>query len=320
LQRSPHWRGYVSLLMGLSLVSAASAQGVSQNPHPAPTESVIVSETKAPPDEILHDFILSYTAPSPASGKVARWHAGVCPGVTGLPPGWDKSVTARVREVASLAGTPVGAEKCSPNIDIVFTKNPQTLLDEVRATKSWLLGYHDAAQEKRLSTVSHAVQVWYMTQTVDSQGGVFTDDKLHPEGIYLQVRTSSAPVGNTLQFPNAHVEYWSGSRLGDERRSELMHVLVVVDLAKVDGIKLSAVADNVAMLSLAQTSAFEVCQPLTSISNLTTPGCDARLKTDKLSASDLAYLHALYSIDLRDSLIQQQGEIAFEMKKSLGAP
>lgn len=320
MQRSPHWCGYASLLMGLSLVSAASAQGVSQNPHPAPIESVTVSETKAPPDKILHDFILSYTAPSPASGKVARWHAGVCPGVTGLPPGWDKSVTARVREVASLAGAPVGVEKCSPNIDIVFTKNPQALLDEVRATKSWLLGYHDAAQEKQLSTVSHAVQAWYMTQTVDSQGGVFTDDKLHPEGIYLQVRTSSAPAGNTLQFPNAHVEYWSGSRLGDERRSELMHVLIVVDLAKVDGIKLSAVADNVAMLSLAQTSAFEVCQPLTSISNLTTRGCDARLKTDTVSAGDLAYLHALYSIDLRDSLIQQQGEIAFEMKKSLGAP
>jgi hypothetical protein len=305
--------------MGLSLASAASAQGVSQAPHPAPTESVIVSETKAPSDKILHDFIFSYTAPSPASGKVARWHAGVCPGITGLPPSWDKSVTARVREVASLAGAPVAPEKCRPNIDIIFTKNPQTLLDEVRATKSWLLGYHDAAQEKQLSTVSHAVQAWYMTQTVDSRGGVFTDDKLHPEGIYLQVRTSSAPTGNTLQFPSAHVEYWNGSHLGDERRSELMHVLVVVDLAKVDGIQLSAVADNVAMLSLAQTSAFEVCQPLTSIANLTTPGCDARLKTDKVSASDLAYLHALYSIDLRDSLIQQQGELAFKMKESFPA-
>jgi hypothetical protein len=320
LQRSPHWCGHLSLLMGLSLASAVSAQSVSQVPHPAPTESVIVSETKAPLDKILHDFIFSYTAPSPASGKVARWHAGVCPGVTGLPPSWDKSVTARVREVASLAGAPVAPEKCRPNIDIIFTKSPQTLLDEAHATKSWLLGYHDAAQEKQLSTVSHAVQAWYLTQTVDSRGGVFTDDKLHPEGIDIQVRTSSAPTGNTLQFPSAHVEYWNGSHLGDERRSELMHVLVVVDLSKVDGIQLSAVADNVAMLSLAQTSAFDVCQPLTSIANLTTPGCDARLKTDKVSASDLAYLHALYSIDLRNSLIQQQGELAFKMKKSLGAP
>jgi len=320
LQRSPHWCGHLSLLMGLSLASAVSAQSVSQVPHPAPTESVIVSETKTPLDKIQHDFIFSYTAPSPASGKVARWHAGVCPGVTGLPPSWDKSVTARVREVASLAGAPVAPEKCRPNIDIIFTKSPQTLLDEVRATKSWLLGYHDAAQEKQLSTVSHAVQAWYLTQTVDSRGGVFIDDKLHPEGIDIQVRTSSAPTGNTLQFPSAHVEYWNGSHLGDERRSELMHVLVVVDLAKVDGIQLSAVADNVAMLSLAQTSAFDVCQPLTSIANLTTPGCDARLKTDKVSASDLAYLHAFYSIDLRNSLTQQQGELAFKMKKSLGAP
>jgi hypothetical protein len=73
----------------------------------------------------------------------------------------------------------------------------------------------------------------------------------------------------------------------------------------------------VAMLALAQTAAFEVCQPVVSITNLTAPACDA-LKTDALSNSDQAYLHALYAIDPNDSLIQQRGEIAFEMKKSVG--
>jgi hypothetical protein len=317
LQRRPHWLGCSYFLLGLSLASTAMAQEVSSPSHlAAPTENVTVDESKRAQDQILHDFIKSFTAPSPASGKVARWHGGICPGVVGLPASWNKSVMARVREIAALASARLAVESCRPNIDIVFTRNPQALLDDVRAKKSFLLGFHDAVQEKQLATVSHAVQSWYLTQTVDSQGDTFIDDKLHPQGdLYL-----NNPQGIAFQFPNAHVEYWNGNHLGDERRSELLHVLVVVDLAKVDGVRLSAVADEVAMLSLAQTATFEVCQPIASIANLTAPGCDARLKTDKISTSDLAYLHALYSIDPHDLLVQQQSKIAYEMKKSLGEP
>jgi len=76
---------------------------------------------------------------------------------------------------------------------------------------------------------------------------------------------------------------------------------------------------GIALLSLAQTAAFEVCQPVASIANLTAPGCGAGLQTTALSGSDLAYLHALYSIDPHNTLVQQQSEIAFEMKKMLGA-
>ncbi|HET7084663.1 MAG TPA: hypothetical protein VFI23_07835 [Rhizomicrobium sp.] len=302
-----HWLG--CLILGLAAMPA-----MAQAPEPSiasqATEGVIVTAPKAPPEKIMHDFITSYTAPSPASGKVARWHAGICPGVVGLPESWNKSVTARIREVAAQAGAPVTEGKCRPNIDIVFTRNPQALLDQVRDAKPWLLGYHDVAQEKRLATVSHAVQAWYLTQTVDTGGDINLDDKQHSYGVTL----------GSMYFPNAHIEQWDGTHLADGKRSELMHVLVVVDLVKVNGVKLSGVVDDAAMLALAQTAAFEVCQPLASIANLTAPACDRALKTDALSASDMAYLHALYRIDLRDSLIQQQGALAYEMKKGFAAP
>ena len=291
-----------AVLAALCLASAAQAQGPS-------TEHVTVTESRTPLERKLHDFIASYTAPSLTLAKVTRWHAGVCPGVTGLPASWNSSVAARLREVASAAGAPVAKEGCRINIDIIFTKNPQLLLDGIRAKKSFLLGYHDLANEEKLARVIHPVQAWYMTQTVDAQGGIYTDDKLHPEGLNV----------GSIQAPNAHIEYWNGSRLGDARRSELMHAMVVVDLDKVTGIKLFALTDVVAMLALAQTAAFDVCQPVVSIANLTAP-CDAALKTDTLSNSDQAYLHALYAIDPNDSLIQQRGKIAYEMKKSLGAP
>jgi hypothetical protein len=297
-------------MLGLAIMPATAQAPAPGFPAASQAlEGVIVTAPKAPPEKIMHDFITSYTAPSPAIGKVARWHSGICPGVAGLPDSWSKPVMARVREVAALAGAPVAVEKCHPNIDIVFAKNPQALLDSVRTAKPWFLGYHDAAQEKRLATVRHAVQTWYMTQTVDRGGDVNVDDKQHSDGITL----------NSVYFPNAHVEQWSGSRLGDERHSELIHVLLVVDLTKVDGIKFSAVLDEVAMLALAQTASFEICQPLVSIVNLTASGCDRTLKTDTLSVNDLAYLHALYRIDLHDSFVQQQGDLAYEMRKSLGA-
>jgi hypothetical protein len=292
-----------AVLLVLGLASSAQAQ----EPAPA-TEHVTVTSGKMPPEKALHDFISSYTASSPTLAKVTRWHAGVCPGITGLPPSWNSFVAGRLCTVASAVGAPVAGEGCRINIDIVFTKNPQALLDGVRETKPFLLGYHDVAREKQLATVSHAVQAWYMTQTVDSRGGIYTDDKLHSDGISL----------GRSYFPNAHVEQWSGNHLADERRSELMHALIVVDLDKVNGVRLSAVTDNVAMLALAQTAAFDVCQPVVSIANLTAP-CDAALKADALSSSDQAYLHALYAVDPNASLIQQRGKIAYEMKKSYGA-
>ncbi|HEX4273337.1 MAG TPA: hypothetical protein VHZ32_18235 [Rhizomicrobium sp.] len=245
---------------------------------------------------------------------MARWHGGICPGVIGLPAAWNSTVETRLRAVAAMAGVPVLAKPCHANIDIVFTGHPQALLDSVRDTKPSMLGYHDVPKEKELATVRHAVQAWYMTQTVDEHGGVFVDDKLRTQaGITL------ISGNNRIDFPDAHVEYWNGSHLGDERRSELIHALVVADLAKVNGLELPAVADDIALLSLAQTTSFEVCQPVASIANLTAPGCDHALQTQALSESDFAYLRALYSVDPHDSLIQQQGKIALEMKKILGA-
>lgn len=307
-----HW--LACLMLGLAIMPA-----IAQAPTPEPptasqaTEGVIVTAPKVPPEKIMHDFITSYTAPSPAIGKAARWHGGICPGIAGLPDKWSTSVIARVREVAAQAGASVAAEKCHPNIDIVFTKNAQALLDSVRTAKPSYLGYHDLAKEKQLATVRHAVQAWYMTQTVGMGGDVNVDDKQHSDGITL-----NAGKNNSFYFPNAHVSQWSGSRLGDERRSELIHMLVVIDLDKVNGIKFSAVVDEVAMLALAQTAAFEICQPLASIVNITASNCDPALKTDTLSATDLAYLHALYRIDLHGSLAQQRGDLAYEMRKSLG--
>jgi hypothetical protein len=289
-----------------ALAPAAEAQSL-------PTEKVIVSGQKLAPETALRDFIRSYTARSGVAGKMARWKVGICPIVLGLPEAHSKFVAARVRRVAGMIGAPVAdAQACKSNIDIVFTLHPQVLLDDVRKKHHVFLGYHDAAEEERLATVTHPVQAWYTTQTVDLNGTTYIDDKLRNHGGFYIENPEGSKYGQIF-IPDARVEHVTGSHLGDGLSSELYHVIITVDLDRVQGQTVGALADYIAMLSLAQTQTFETCQPVASITNLVSQDCDAPLKANEISANDLGYLHGLYSIDPRNSFASQRDEIAYHM-------
>jgi hypothetical protein len=297
------------------LVWAGSTSLAGAQSQPLGTESVTVNGTKLAPKEKLRDFVLGYTAPAGVGGKMARWKYGVCPVVAGLPEAYTKFVPARVRQVAGMVGAPVAdAQSCKPNIDIVFTLKPQVLLDDVRKKHRVFLGYHDAAEELHLATVTHPVQAWYTTQTVDLNGSTYIDDKLRDHGgFYIMV--PRGPSYEQIFIPDARVASVTGSHLGDGISSELYHVIITVDLTKVQGQTVGALADYVAMLSLAQTQSFEACAPIASITNLVSHGCDAAVTTSEISANDLAYLQGLYRIDPRASFAHQQGEIVMQMNK-----
>lgn len=293
------------------------AQAQSQS---LPTESVTVNGQKLAPQEKLRDFIRSYAARSGVGAKMARWKAGICPIVAGLPEAeaHSKFVIERVRQVANQVGAPVKAAGCKSNIDIVFTLHPQVLLDGMRKKNRVLLGYHEAAEEEQLATISHPVQAWYTTQTVDLQGSTTVDDKLRNHGGFY-IDSPMGPLYPPIFVPDAPAVHVTGSRLGDGLSSQLYHVVIVIDLAKVQGQTVGALADYAAMLSLAQTQSFGVCAPVSSITNLVSPGCDVGLKADAVTANDLAYLQALYRTDPRASFAHQQSDIVTQMMKGVKA-
>jgi hypothetical protein len=298
------------VLVWTAFVSLAGAQSQS-----IPTESVTVNAQKLAPEEKLHDFVQAYAAPAGVGGKMARWKDGICPIVAGLPQAHAKFVAERVRQVAGLAGAPVAdAKSCKPNIDIVFTLKPQVLLDDVRKKHRVFLGYHDAAEELHLATVTHPVQAWYTTQTVDLNGSTYIDDKLRNHGgFYIMVPRGAGY--EQIFIPDARVAHVTGSHLGDGISSELYHVIIIVDLARVQGQSVGALADYAAMLSLAQTQSFEACAPVASITNLVSQGCEAVVKTETITVNDLGYLQGLYRIDPRASFAHQQGDLVMQMSK-----
>src|SRR5258708_15133639 len=115
-------------------------------------------------------------APSPLSGKIARWKTGTCPLPIGLPPKFNLYVTQRIVRVAMTAGAPLDSgETCRPNIVVLATPEPQKLLDFIRQKRKALLGFHYRPQAQRLATMTLPVQAWYSTATEDFKGFISAD-------------------------------------------------------------------------------------------------------------------------------------------------
>jgi hypothetical protein len=216
-----------------------------------------------------------------------------------------------------LAGAPVDTKApCKANIDIVFTPQPQTLLDQIRKDHPVLLGSHDVSQAQRLATVSHPIQAWYTTQTEDLRGMRQIDDPRHNRGVDMILPYPSY-VGQRVSLPSAREENIDSGHLGDRLRSSFYHVVIVADLHKVADHEMGALADYIAVLALSQPQSFDGCTAQPSITNLMSPACDAAGKSQAVTGLDVAYLRSLYKTDTGSTFGQQQADIADRMGKDL---
>ena len=283
-----------------------------------PTEQVTVTGTKQ--QDQIRGFVRSYAAPSPAIDKLARWHDPICPVAAGMSDVLSATVIKRVREIAAMVGAPVGSSSCHGNIDIVFTYSPQVLLDDVRKHHPVLLGYHDVLHEEELATVRHTVQSWYATQTADINGTRNVDDKQTHAHTSLSFSAPSGMIGGTTQveldFQGARTEQITGSHMSDGLSSELFHVIVTVNAAKIADGQIAGITDYVAVLALAQTTTFESCQEMPTVTSIVTDNCP--IKSQAITDADIAYLRALYRTDPARNLAQRRRDIADEMDKQLG--
>jgi hypothetical protein len=291
-----------SLLLLLLTVLPARAQDA------ASVESVTVTGTRE--RQVIDTFVKSLAAPAPLSGKITRWEDGVCPITVGLRPAATKFVSDRLRAVARDVGAPVGRDGCTPNVEIVFTTDPQGLMDTVRKVRPQLLGFaYTTRQIDDLAKVTRPVQAWYTTQTRDLRGNP-TIDTAHHSGPGIEI--ACGPI--TCYYPDANEAAVTGSRLGDGTRSDFYHVIVAADPARLVDHPIGAIADYVALVALSHVAAPDGCQPLPSIANLGVAGCTE--VPDGLSANDLAFLRGLYrKMNPARVASTQQGQIASQMEE-----
>jgi hypothetical protein len=287
----------------LLATTAAAAQPASAPTPPQAAESVTVTATPLPHRSAVDEFIYSYPVPVRTTDKIGRWKTGICPVVEGLPPRFAAFITGRLTAIARNAGAPVnGDPKCRHNIEIVFTNTPQVLADDLRKNHRPYLGYFDNLnQATELATVKHAIQAWYLTATVGSNGFVRVDN----------------PRADFLNGMNEGRVFYAGGggRLNNGISSSLHNVVIAADLSKLGEYEMGSLADYIAMLALSQPKSFDACWEVPSITNLLSKDCEPARKTATISDNDAAFLHGLYKMGAGDSVWAQRSEIRYFMER-----
>ena len=321
----------IPILSALLLAAPAVLAQPAEQPRTVgglPMESVTVVGVK-PSEETIGNFVEKRVAPSRTLGKVARWNSQLCPLTVGLRADYAKFISGRIREVAAAVGAPVSQDPgCHHNIQVVFTTTPQDLMDSVRRNQPLFVGYfQNLAEADRLAKVTHPLQAWYTTETVDYYGNSVIDNgrcgmSRSAATLNTQMLTSSDASGMSTQaavfqltLPCATVAHVSRSRVNNGLNTAFHNILVVAEPAKLLDHEIGGLADYIAMLVLSQPASLDSCQELPSISNMLAPGCAS--VPNRITDGDLAYLRALYQTVDGSALVTQRRFMRSQMYKTL---
>ena len=287
---------------------------------PAPRDSVTVTGEKEVPRKIIDDFIASQAAPTETLDKMARWKVPVCPMVVGVPKDFARFVEKNVRDVAAQVGAPVGGDSCKQNVSIIFTPEPQAVVDEIRGRNSAFMGYHHTSTEAdTLARVTHPIQAWHMTGTRDLRGSLEADNaRMSSNVLYLRYPNANPPpLFWELYMPNARAAASTGTHLSDGLTSEFSHVLIVADRKWASDQEIGAIADAMAVLALSRPRLEDSCRSLSSILDLLAKDCPRGAETKTITDADLALLRGLYKMMPDAKLSKQRDEVAYQMQRSL---
>ena len=327
------WNASVSLVCACVLggmAGGALAQSRDAPTTEQPLQEVTVSAARVLDHKTLSHavsgFVQSHSAPGTRINQIGRWHMYVCPLVIGLREPFNDQMVRDVLDVARGVGAPTRpkGKTCKVNVEIVFTKEPQALLDHIAKNYRVLLGYYPAAQMAQLTTFSRPIQAWYLTAT-------------HSGGYQPPIpglSAASAPTSGA-DGPGADMPFETGGQIDSEETargmapsgivgsyftkglsSQFVHVLIIADDTQLSRYPLRSVADYVALLSLTRMAKLDQCAPLPSITDLLASGC-APPVADSLTAADRAYLKALYTADLEKNLNLERGEVHDRMMRQI---
>jgi hypothetical protein len=327
-----------------------SSSVLSEKPQPVPTP-VSPLTVEAPPDRALllkqaRGYVESYAAPTHQLGQFARWYPQIedlrtilsrrdaplasdirpldviepaCVGVTGVIPEQAAPIQARVEQVARSVGAPLAPPKCTPNIQILITAEPQRDLDAIAARGPAALGYEG---EK---TVTRPIQAWYLTATLDQrtlrQSGLPSSSPISappppagPGGFIGRV-TSERNMANRGATARPCIDI----HLPICAHAAFLNVLVIVDAGHMGDVSVELTSDYVAMLALSQPRSLNGCMALPSVIDLYAKDCAGRDPPTGLTSADMAYLSSLYAADLTVAKSSEQSDIANRMVKILAA-
>lgn len=294
-------------LLALAVLSFVLAVPLAAQQRPSPAQPEPREEDGGEPITVIGEraeseaerrreadrFFESHAVRTPI-GQLARWHEPICVRTWGLPAEMNARIATRVMDIADSLEIPTNrAEMCSPNVRIGFTSEPQTMIERAARRNRMVIGFHYASQRNRIMRVRQPVQAWYVTTTRSGADELIDDAAVRGGG------------GG------------AGSRLTNYISSGLAHVMIFADTRAVQGQDVDAIAELAAFVALAQTPVAEGCDESATILNLMNPACPAERRPVALTAQDIAYLRALYSVNPTWGPQLQRGTIVLHMADTL---
>jgi hypothetical protein len=266
------------------------------------------------------NFVRSHGAPTKMLGQLARWTDPICPVTMGLSPDMNAFVSARVTAIAKDVGAPQSkSPHCKPNVEILFTDDPQTLVSRIAHKQSAFLGYHEASQAGAMAVVSHPIQAWYLTGIENDKGQRSVDVSTPSMASELAVTQTNGGLQAMEQLsrspPGCPGSHFTGCRSG-----LFVNVLIIADAKALDGKPIGPIAGYIGLLALSQSRSLDGCDALPSVLDLLSNGCGERSKPEGLTEADAAYLKALYKTNLDTNLTVEKNQIADNMAHGAETP
>lgn len=266
-------RAVTASVLALALL-AAPAVAMQQSSESTPTtdsEDIVVTAER----EVLRAFVADLTQPNPHEDQVARWDSRVCLRVAGLDQRHGQYLIDRIAMRAHELGLRPAAPGCRANVVIFVTRDADTIAQAL-ADDHPLVAYYNNAEFgnalgrhelQEFASTDAPVRWWFVTHTADRSG-------------------RPLPEGGAVRSP--------GSRLQSAVRQDFKRVLLVVDAQQAQGVRFDALADYLAMVSLAQLDPGADTSGYPTILNLFSDRSAGRVGPAAMTEWDTAYLEGLY--------------------------
>lgn len=299
------------IALSILLSTAAAGQTVPVTPKQprnagsASDPTAIVVTGMKPTRDAINEFVDRVTVD--AEGQLATFQQPICPASFGLPAPYNVVLEQRLREDAGEIGLRTAAEPCDPNVVLIVSDDPASLISRLERVRPQMFAGLEAAQVDDIVKREQPVRTW---QAIEPRG---TDGRPLQRVMFLQWGAGPPmPIGGQGAWLNPAA---ANSHIQQSVRRDLVSSFVVIQADAVDGLTLRQIADYAAMRSLARTRFSDDLRGRSILGIIGGPNEDRTIP--HLTSWDLAYLRALYRTSNVIAAHQQQAGIAATMQKQL---
>lgn len=294
-------------------VAPAFAQTASSGGAPKTDEEIVVRAERL--REAVRGFVEGISEPG-KEGQLARWDRKVCPGVIGAPIAQAQALNDQIARRVQALDLKVGAPGCKANVLIILTPDSDTFTPQFVEQNPKLFSVGDdfgntrgRTELNQFANTPRPIRWWHVGETVTDRGQVLG-------------KSDATPSGTGDGFSGVQVARVSNAgRLTAGTREDFNRVIVIVDARAVDELKLEAVADYIAMVSLAQLNPDAKTDGADTVLNLFSAARAGNTPPPGMTEWDTAYLEGLYGAPrYARNARRQQGAITVEMEDELTKP